>query len=64
MCICIEFVIQVLKRKNAHIFLPVGMVIRKNQDSVVKSFRPECWAVIWGVQNVWGEENVPENALS
>ena len=26
--------------------------------------RPICWAVIWGgVQNVWGEENVPDNAL-
>ena len=22
------------------------------------------WAVIWGGANVWGEENVPENALS
>ena len=27
-------------------------------------WRSKYWAVIWGVQNVWGEEDVPENALS
>ena len=26
MCMCIEFVIQVLKQKNAHVSFPVGMV--------------------------------------
>ena len=31
--------------------------ISENRES------PDNWAVIWGVQNVWGEENLPENAL-
>ena len=26
MCMCIEFVLQVLKQKNAHVSFPVGMV--------------------------------------
>ena len=29
MCMCIEFVIQVLKQENAHISFPVGMVVPK-----------------------------------
>ena len=27
MCMCIEFVIQVLKQKNVHVSFPAGMVI-------------------------------------
>ena len=26
LCVCIEFVIQVLKQKNAHVSFPIGMV--------------------------------------
>ena len=32
-CMCIEFVIQVLKQKNAHVSFPVGMVM----------FRKDVW---------------------
>ena len=38
------------------------------QNFHLKSPLPICshkiWAMTWGVQNVWGEENEPENAPS
>ena len=40
MCMCIEFVILVLKQKNAHVSFPVGMVI----DTT--TLQPEMFATI------------------
>ena len=41
-------------------------VICRDAARLAASQQHHVWAVIWGrgVQNVWGEENVPENALS
>ena len=32
MCMCIEFVLQVLKQKNAHVSFPVGMVYHERHE--------------------------------
>ena len=53
MCMCIEFVIQVQRQKNAHVFLPVGMVV----NDIIQKLDGEfllmlCWEIL---RDIWRE---------